>query len=459
MEQLKKLREQKERLLADMQALADASEGGILSDEAKKKFDALKVQVKTVSESIADQEFLLDEQAATQRSSAATPPPAVAAAQPRNDRMVIPAEARKWSGNLKAFKGPDGAENAYKSGMWFAAAFGNEKARQWCQDHGVVMNAVHQGGVNTTGGWLIPEPLSNAIISLVLEYGAFRREAGNVPMTSDTMIIPRRSGGLTGYFVGEGDASTESTKSWNSVKLTTKDYVITTRVSNQLVADAIISVMDDLASEMARTFAKNEDDCAFIGDGTSTYGGITGLQVRLATVAWTAPSVNTGAGALEWGTAIGHDNITAANMSSLMALLPTYARLGAKWFCSPAFYDAVMSRLAMAQGGATATEMVNGVLQYKYMGYPVVLVESMPVIGTDQKFSCYFGNLKQAAKFGDRQQLSIASSDSATIGGYSVFERNEIALRGTERFDINVHDVGTSSAPGPIVGLMCYDAA
>ena len=47
-------------------------------------------------------------------------------------------------------------------------------------------------------------------------------------------------------------------------------------------------------------------------------------------------------------------------------------------------------------------------------------------------------------------------SDSAL----SAFEQDEIVIRGTERFDVVVHDVGNQSAtaasrvPGPIVGLI-----
>ncbi len=67
--------------------------------------------------------------------------------------------------------------------------------------------------------------------------------------------------------------------------------------------------------------------------------------------------------------------------------------------------------------------------------------------------SCTLGDHRLGARFGDRQQESIMFSEHATVGGESVFERNDIAIRGTERFDINVHDAGTGSAAGPIVGL------
>ena len=60
-----------------------------------------------------------------------------------------------------------------------------------------------------------------------------------------------------------------------------------------------------------------------------------------------------------------------------------------------------------------------------------------------------FGDLSQAASFGDRRQTTIQVSDSAL----NAFEQDEMAIRGTERFDINVHDTGSSTESGPIVGL------
>ena len=67
-----------------------------------------------------------------------------------------------------------------------------------------------------------------------------------------------------------------------------------------------------------------------------------------------------------------------------------------------------------------------------------------------------FGDLTLAASFGDRRQTTIQISEHATVGGGSVFEQDELAVRGTERFDINVHDTGITGASGesgPIVGL------
>ena len=63
--------------------------------------------------------------------------------------------------------------------------------------------------------------------------------------------------------------------------------------------------------------------------------------------------------------------------------------------------------------------------------------------------SLLFGDLSMAAYFGDRRQTSIAFSDSAL----NAFEQDEIAVRGSERFDINVANVGDTVEAGPIVGM------
>jgi hypothetical protein len=57
--------------------------------------------------------------------------------------------------------------------------------------------------------------------------------------------------------------------------------MVLTKFSSELSEDAVINFADDLAGEMAYAQAKLEDNCAFIGDSTSTYGGITGLATAV----------------------------------------------------------------------------------------------------------------------------------------------------------------------------------
>ena len=81
----------------------------------------------------------------------------------------------------------------------------------------------------------------------------------------------------------------------------------------------------------------------------------------------------------------------------------------------------------------------------------------MPAAGThaDTTRIAYFGDLSLACSMGDRRQTTITTSDSA----FDVFEQDEIAIRGTERFDIQCHDVGDASNVGAVVSLQVKNEA
>lgn len=470
MNKLQELIAKRADLLSQMEALATED----MTDEQTEQFNSLNAETKKIDKKIEQLEKIEARKKEQEKFEAETA--RLAEAPVLNRRVVdqpvtqadiaanvikIPAKAKRWSGRLTSFTGPDAELRAYKAGMFFRAINGNASAQQWCREHGIGLQweVLHQEGINTEGGYLVYDELDTDIIKLVEQYGVFRRLARRAPMLGDSKSRPRRTGGLTAHFVGEGTAGTESTASWDQVKLLAKKIMVLTKITNELQSDAIINVADELVEEIARAFAQKEDACGFLGDGTSTYGGIVGVLPRLTAVAWTAPSVNSGAGLVEWGTGTDFSNITLANLVAMLALCPRYARLGAAWHCTGTFFDSVITRLVTAAGGNVANTIIDGVPTQKVLGYPVELNETMNIVGTDQQISCLFGNLKQAVDFGDRQGMTISFSEHATVGGVSVFETDELAVRGTERFDINAHDVGTSSAPGPIVGLMCYDAA
>src|SRR5262249_46736353 len=161
-------------------------------------------------------------------------------------------------------------------------------------------------------------------------------------MNRDSMSVPRRTGGVSAFFVGEGAAPLESTATWDEVKLVAKKCAALVRMSTELSEDSLINVADWIVTEIAYAFASKEDDCLFSGDGTQTYGGINGLKNTI--------------GSAGVYTATGHatfDVLTTADISMLMGLLPQYALPGAKFFCSQSFYAAVFCRLGVAASGNT----------------------------------------------------------------------------------------------------------
>lgn len=345
-------------------------------------------------------------------------------------------------------------ERAYRFGQWALATatmcmpgkFQFYNSVEFCQQNGL-LNVHGEGGGDVSGaGIFVPDEFSTDIIRLVEQYGVIRQLVPATLMKSETKTTPRRVGGLTAYAVGENAAGTESDAEWNEVKLVAKKWMVLTRMSNELSEDSVVAIANELIREIALAFAIKEDQSAFLGDGSSTYNGIVGIITKLDTLtAGTAPGHILGAGNA-------YSELTLANFSSVVAALPQYAAASPNWVCHRTFFYNVMQPLALAAGGTTAGDIVNGI-QARFLGYPVTFSQVMPSVAANSQIPVIFGDLAMGCQFGDRRMMNIEFSDQVTVGGQSVWERDQIAVKATSRNDFVCHDFGTNAAAGPIVGL------
>jgi HK97 family phage major capsid protein len=431
------LREKKGNAADSMEALhAKAVTESRAFDEVEQKvFDDFAADIANI-----DKQIEIEERMMTLKASLAKP-----INIPGNERKTVPAEARVRYSKLKAFKGGGAEDAAYRSGQFLMATMlGNNKAAEWCRENGVIIQRAQSEGINSAGGFLVPNEFNQAIIDLREEYGTFRQNCQVIPMGSDSMTIPRRAGGLTAYFVGEGVAPTESQKSWDQVSLAAKKMAVLSKMSTELAEDAVISIADDLASEMAYAFAVKEDACGWNGDGTSTYGGISGVRARIIDGTHTASAIDG---------ASGHDTfaeIDANDLAAVMAKLPKYAERDAKWYCSSVGWALVFQRLIAAAGGVTMMELTGGKPSRTYLGYPVVIDQTLPTATTDLSDTAmlFFGSLSLAATMGERRGVTIKSSE------HRYMDLDQIGIFGTERVDINVHDLGDNTNAGPLIALI-----
>jgi HK97 family phage major capsid protein len=355
----------------------------------------------------------------------------------------------KSMGRVNHFKGADAVQRAERWGAFMLASRGNERMKQWLGGQGIHVKSGNNEGNNAEGGILVPDQLVADLIDLRNEYGVARRNSYVLGMTSDHAKRPRRAGGLSAYFVGEGKAGTASTKVWNSVGLTAKKLMVLSKMTSELNEDAIIQLGDDLAGEIAYAFAVKEDDCAFNGDGTSTYGGIDGIAPKLKSI----NGVDEGAGLV---LASGNlwSEIVLADFHRVLARTPSYAKRGGRWYMSPTFIDEVAMKLVYAAGGASGAELTSGVTNRSFLGYPIEPVETMPGTQANSQVAALFGDLRQACTFGDRRVVTIDFATTGTVDGEDLFSTDQIAIRGTERIDFVAHDLGDSSTPGAVVGLI-----
>jgi HK97 family phage major capsid protein len=367
------------------------------------------------------------------------------------DTLVHAAVVRGRAVNFKAETQEKANLKAYRFGMFALAALSdNSYAKDYCRANGIPIRrepkaAGQVESINEDGGFLVPVEFENDLIDLREQYGIFRQFAKIYPMSRETKLVPRRTGGLTAYFKGEAQAATASKKGWDNVQLVAKKILAFAYISTELDEDAIINIGDDLAGEIAYAFAALEDDCGFNGDGTSAYGGIVGVRSKLRGVDGTIANIK----GLKVASGNAYSEITLADFNGVVSLLPQYAdtpRTG--WFVHKTFYHGVMEKLMLAAGGVTAAEVAQGRRTLIFMGYPVHISQKMPSTEANDQICALFGDLALAAAMGDRRATTIAMSE------HSAFDTDELAIRGSQRFDINVHDVGTTTVGGPIVGLI-----
>jgi HK97 family phage major capsid protein len=359
-------------------------------------------------------------------------------------------------GTLRAFKQPlrftdgtsmDALECAYRSGMWLmGSVYGNEKAKRWCAERGIdTEQRVMQTGVGTLGGVLVPVEMEQSIIDLRESYGLARRLARRRPMMSDTKSVTRRTGGITAYFINEDNSGvTASDKGWDNINLVAKTLAALALISKNLEEDAMIDVVDDLAVELAYAFAKKEDQCWLIGDGTSTYGGMQGLLTKFNATDY----------ASRLNAASGHDTMPEYDASDLAGVRALVADLpmiqGASWITSKAFCEAVFNRLKATAGGNTAQTRLPGGPQYDYLGDPAYTSEifaSDPTADQSDTTVALYGDYTNSSSFGDRRGIIVE------VLRERYAEKLQIGVLGHERFEIVNHDLGSTTVKGPVGAL------
>jgi len=259
--------------------------------------------------------------------------------------------------------------------------------------------------------------------------------------------IARQTGGLTPYFVGEGATITESDASYDQVELIAKKLAVRTRLSAELEEDSMVSIADRFVVDGARALAQKEDQCGFSGDGSSTYGGITGVRTKLLDFDG-AGTDSIGAVAATSGDDQ-FEELIIGDFHKLLGLTPAYVFDGdPAWYISQTGWALTMQRLAAALGGVTMAEIAAG-MEKRFLGYPVRICQAMPTTTAAQNLEIMllFGDLSQAATLGNRRDIRLTVDRSVHVA------TDQIALFAIERFALVVHDVGNATTAGPILGI------
>jgi HK97 family phage major capsid protein len=447
--------------LADIRAKQSAAlaaaeaDGATAEDKAKHlaEFDRLQKDKESAQASLGRAESMVKEEADVAAKAAITPERAPIVAKPFAPAELtadaaatrVPANVKRF-GQLKAFRGENAELRAYHFGLWVAATqYRHGPSRERLASVGISPQATLTGTSNGAGGYFVPDQATSDILRLQEEYGVIRRNARIIPMAGETWSGPRWSQNMTAYWVSQGNAPTQSEPGWDRIELVAKDLAAFGKMTAQLNEDAIIDLGDEWAMAAAVAFSYAEDNAAFNGDGTSTYGGITGLLTKIVDSA-NAASLYTATGHTTLGA------LTMADFSTVIGKLPQYPAISPKWYCHKEVWANSMLQLQMAAGGLTPGDMQKGV-PAQFMGYPVEFVQVMPKASsvTTGVTGILFGDLSLSTSFGDRRQRTLRTGE---INDDMI--KQLLTLFAASRVDIVNHtitDPKSSSNAGPVIGL------
>lgn len=468
----KALREQLGSLVAEAEAIAQvaASEKRELNDEETKRIDAilgvgdegkegfkaglvhdLKARIARMEKIENARDQISGSINGGAGSGRQTPPAQTDNPDARSEgdsvfsRIVVPAKCSRPVLKAHVIHGSrrENEKAAYAMGMFFLAAVANyEPAKTFCQEHGLI-KANMTIGTGADGGFTVPSELSPVIEYWRDMYGVFRQEAQYERMSADTKDVAVQTAGLPYYFVAEQAAITATGKmQFKNVALVAKKVATIARMSSELAEDSIIDIGEAVVMAIGEAFAKAEDFCGFLGDGTSTYGSMTGI-IPLIDVATPLKGLYVPAGISQL------DDLTNAHMRTIISMIPGKFRDGCKWYCNSTVYDAVMAPILDAAGGNTQSDLEQGPGRLRFKGYDVRETQILPDAASIEPESnvLVFGNIKKGAIFGDRRAITISRSDQV------YWVNDDIAIKGTQRFQAKIHEQGTTTAVGAFVVL------
>lgn len=307
-------------------------------------------------------------------------------------------------------------------------------ARDYVATRGLKPLMISTTGNPTGAGYLVPDAVTGAILTRWAEVGATQRIASIVPMSAGQASVPIETTQPTVDYVSETDEISESTPAFAALNVHVAKRAVRVRVSNELLADSAIGLLDLLVGSSANALADTMDGETVLGDGTSSYGGVTGLLAKLGAGGVYTPG--TGVGKSVWS------GFTLAEFAAAMSKVPAnYARRTNQWLCSSPFL-AIMA----AAGPAAMSYDADGTP--RFLGHRVVTCEKMPRSTATSQVSALFGDFQSSVLLANRG-LTFSTSDLAP----GAFENDLITLRACSRYDLVISNMGDGSTAGAVVGL------
>ena len=129
-------------------------------------------------------------------------------------------------------------------------------------------------GVDTSGGYLVPEEFSNELIIALEEQNIFRQIARIVSTSSDKLKVPIATAVGTASWIDENEIIPESESTFSQITLNAYKLGTMMRSSTELVEDSAFNIQSYIAQEFARRIGSREEEAFCLGDGVGKPTGI-----------------------------------------------------------------------------------------------------------------------------------------------------------------------------------------
>lgn len=268
-----------------------------------------------------------------------------------------------------------------------------------------------------TGGFLVPDEFAADVIMKEGELTPFASSEfiRIIPMGTDTMLVPvLETRPTVGRFRENQPPVANTEPAWNRVELRARKFGEVLPISNEMLADENIGVLEFLRDLFAEILAENRNELVTNGAGAQEPQGFRN-DARIATFGFTGTQTDSAA-IIDW-------------VDALYWRLKATEAVNAVWTASSLMLE-TLDKIKDGEGRPLMGNLTDAPFR-TLKGAVVLRNDSIPnnLGGGTNESELIFGNFKKYI-FGDRQQMAIDQDQ-----GGKFFEANQTAMRITERYD------------------------
>ena len=144
----------------------------------------------------------------------------------------------------------------------------------WNALRGRGVSNVLSEGMDTSGGFLVPEEFSNTLVEALAEQNIFRQIARIVSTSREKLKVPIATASGTASWLEENEDVPDSDSTFGQIILTAYKLGTMMKASSELIEDAAFNIQSYIAAEFARRIGAREEEAFCIGDGVGKPTGI-----------------------------------------------------------------------------------------------------------------------------------------------------------------------------------------